>query len=139
MAMKLLVLTSEPISAEWLREALPEDLEPNEAEVMVVAPALQESPIKFWFSDADEAIAKAEKVRRDTLERLGEAGVPASGDTGESDPAKAIEDALNTFDADRIIVFTHVGDHQRYREDIDVDELQERFGVPVERAQVPSG
>lgn len=134
--MKLLVVTSAPISAEQLREAVPADVDPSEAEVMVVAPALQENPLKFWLSDADDAIARAEKVRRTTVERLGESGVAASGDTGESDPFDAIGDALMTFSADRIVLFTSPESEGRYREDVDVEELHERFGLPVDQATV---
>jgi hypothetical protein len=134
--MKVLVLTSEPISAEQLRAALPSDGDPADAEVMVVAPALAESGIKFWMSDADEAIARADQVRRESVERLGEAGVAATGDTGEADPYTAIEDALKTFEADRIVLFTHRDEAQRYREDLDEREISERFGVPVDHAAV---
>jgi hypothetical protein len=133
--MKLLVVTSEPISAEQLRGALGTDIDLSDAEVMVVAPALQESPIKFWFSDADEAIDRAEQVRRESVQRLGDSGVAASGDTGESDPLEATEDALATFDADRIVLFKH-GGSRRYREDLDPAELRERFGRPVDQATV---
>jgi hypothetical protein len=134
--MKLLVLTSEPITAEQLRSALPGDLDPGDAEVMVVAPALQESGLRFWMSDADEAIAQADQVRREAVEKLGEGGVSASGDTGESDPSTAIQDALMTFDADRIVLFTHGGEGASYREDIDPEEISDRFGLPVDRATV---
>ena len=95
--MKVLVLTSEPITAQQLREALGSDGDPADAEVMVVAPALAESAMKFWMSDADDAIARAEQVRRESVERLGEAGVPATGETGEADPYTAIEDAKTNF------------------------------------------
>jgi hypothetical protein len=134
--MKVLVLTSEPITAQQLRDALGTDADPAESEVMVVAPALQNSGLKFWLSDADDAIARADQVRRESVEQLGHEGVPATGDTGESDPEVAIEDALKTFAADRIVLFTHQGDAQRYREDLDERELAERFGLPVDRAGV---
>jgi hypothetical protein len=134
--MKVLVLASEPITAQQLREALSSDVDPSDAEVMVVAPALQESGLKFWLSDADDAIARADAVRRESIERLGDAGVSATGDTGESDPEEAIEDALKTFDADRIVLFTHQGEDQRYREDLDDRELAERFGRPIDHASV---
>ena len=134
--MKVLVLTSEPITADQLRGALGRDVDPSDAEVMVVAPAYSESGLKFWMSDADEAIARAEQVRRDSVQELDKAGIPASGDTGESDPETAIEDALTTFDADRIVVFTHTGEDQRYREDLDWDELAERVGRPIDQTAV---
>ena len=39
------------------------------------------------MSDADDAIAKADQVRRDSVEELDDAGIPAAGDTGEGGPA----------------------------------------------------
>ena len=134
--MKLLVVTSEPISSRQLRAAVGDGVAPNQTEVMVVAPALQENAVRFWLSDADEAIERAEQVRRATVENLDEEGVAASGDTGESDPLHAIQDALATFPADRIVLFTHSGPERRYREDVDPSEVEERFGLPVDQAAV---
>ena len=134
--MKLLVLTGEQITAQALRGALSADIDPSDAEVMLVAPEFAESAVRFWMSDADDAIARADGVWRESVDRLDEAGIPATGDTGEADPHTAIEDALKTFDADRIVVFTREGDDQRYREDLDQGELAERFGLPVDQAAV---
>jgi hypothetical protein len=103
--MKLLVLTAEPVSADVVREAVGD--EASDAEVMVVSPALTGSPLRFWMSDADEAIEHARETAEETADRLDEAGIDAAGDTGESDPLLALEDALQTFAADRVVVFTH--------------------------------
>jgi hypothetical protein len=132
--MKILVLTTEPVTAGQLRDALPGDSNPQDAEVMVVAPALHKNALRFWVSDADEAIARADDVSHQTVDQLGADGVAASGDTGESDPEEAIEDALKTFPADRILIFAHPDSEQRYKEDVDPDELQKRFGIPVTQA-----
>jgi hypothetical protein len=134
--MKLLVLTSEPISAQQLRDALGDQAAEENPEVLVVAPALQESGLRFWTADADEAIERAQEVWRRSVGELSEEGVDARGDTGESDPLQAIQDSLQTFPADRIIVFRHRGTDQRYREDFDLDEVREGFGVPVEESLV---
>lgn len=129
--MRVLVLTTGPLSAAQLRGALPDHADPEDMEVMVIAPAIQESPLQFWFSDADDAIAKADEVRRRAVRELADSGVTASGDTGESDPLQAIQDALITFPADRIVVFKRPQGEQGYREDVDEREIEERFGVPV--------
>ncbi len=136
--MKVIVLTPEPISAQQLCDALPAAIEPQDAEVMVVAPALHDSALRFWLSDADEAIEKAAAVSSETVQRLGDAGVSASADTGEGDPLEALEDALSTFAADRIVIFSHPDGEERYREEIDNQELEQRFGLPVDRAQLPA-
>jgi len=135
--MKLLVVTSEPITATQLREAVHAEADPAETEVMVLAPALAENPLKFWFSDADAAIERARAVRTESVRELAGEGVAATGTTGEADPVQAIEDALQTFPAERIVLFTHPsGEHHRYREDIDEAELRERFGLPIDRAHL---
>jgi hypothetical protein len=136
--MKVLVMTAETVGAEDLRVALGGEVDPTDTEVMVVAPALQESGFKVWFSDVDDAIAKADEVRRETLAKLSDDGVPASANTGEADPIIAIEDALRTFKADRILLFTHPEGDERYREDVDPDEVESRYGIPVERAALPA-
>jgi hypothetical protein len=135
--MKLLVVTSEPITAAQLREAVHVDADPADIEVMVLTPALAENGIRFWFSDADAAIERAESVRAKTVGELESSGLNAEGTTGEGDPMQAIIDALQTFPADRIVLFTHEnGDAQRYREDLDEGELRERVALPVDRASV---
>ena len=132
--MKLLVLTAEPISADVLREAAGD--EADHAEVMVVSPALTDSPLRFWVSDADAAIEHAESTVEETVERLDEEGVDAVGDTGESDPMQALEDALATFDADRVVVFTHPEAERDYLEEGFVEEAEHRLGVPVIHREV---
>src|ERR1017187_9585818 len=128
--MKVLVIASEPISADRLRAALGGAI--DDAEIMVEAPALHRSALRFWLSDADEAIRRAERVQGETVEGLDDAGFDAHGDTGEGDPVKAVEDVLVTFPAERIVLFTRPASERRYDEGIDADVLQERFGVAVQ-------
>jgi hypothetical protein len=54
----------------------------DDAEIMVVAPTLHRSLLRFWLSDADEAIRRAQLVQRETVEGLNDAGLDARGDTG---------------------------------------------------------
>ena len=130
--MKLLVLTPEPVDAHILRETLGDEV--VGAEVLVVSPATNRSKIAFWVSDPDEAIEEADAAQEETVERLEEEGVDAAGDTGESEPAVAIEDALATFPADRIVVFSHPD--RDYREDAGLAEAEARFGVPLTHALI---
>jgi hypothetical protein len=131
---KLLVVTPEPVDAGMLRSTLGEEIEG--AEVLVVSPAGNRSKIAFWVSDNDEAIAEAEAAQNETVERLEEQGVDAAGDTGEAEPAVAIQDALATFAADRIVVFSHPDGERDYREDEGLADAEERFGVPVTHALI---
>ena len=129
---KLLVVTPEPVDAALLRATLGDEVEG--AEVLVVSPATNQSKVAFWVSDPDEAIEEAEVAQEETVERLEEEGVDAAGDTGESEPAVAIQDALATFPADRIVIFSHP--ELDYREDKDLQGAEQRFGIPVTHAQI---
>ena len=128
MASKVLAVVVEPVSGAALKEAIGSDAE--DAEVMVVAPALN-SRFRFWMSDDDAAIARAEAVQEETVERMDEEGIDAAGDTGEADPLLAINDVLQTFEADEIVLFTHEGGKRNWLEEGLVDEAKERFDAPV--------
>jgi hypothetical protein len=132
--MKLLVLTPEPVDADLLRSALGDEVEG--AEVLVVSPASNRSKLAFWVSDPDQAIAEADTAQEETVERLEEEGVDAAGDTGESEPAVALQDALATFAADRIVVFSHPAGERDYREDKGIAEVEQRYGIPVTHAEI---
>jgi len=129
MPKKILALVSEPISADALRSAVgPETA--NDAEVLVVAPALN-TKRRFFLADPDPAIERADAVQEETVERLGEEGIDAAGDTGETDPMLALQDAMVTYDADEIVLFTHAGGKQNWLEEGLVDQAQGAFSVPV--------
>ena len=127
--MKLLVLTPEPVDAKLLRATLGEDV--RGAEVLVISPATNQSKVAFWVSDSDEAIAEAESAAEQTATSLREGGARARAKTGESEPLVALQDALATYPADRVLVFVRDEDEARYREDDVLGEAQRRFGVPV--------
>ena len=132
--MKLLVVTPEPVDAGLLRNALGDEV--RGAEVLVISPATNRSKVAFWVSDSDEAIEEAEHAQEESVERLEEEGVDAAGDTGDSEPAVAIEDALATFRADRIVLVTHAGSDRDYREDEGLADAESRFGVPVTHLEI---
>jgi hypothetical protein len=118
----VLVLAASPVDAELLRRELGDEVEG--AQVLVVSPAVNSSPLAFWVSDSDEAIADAQARLDETLESLREADVSARGTTGESEGLLAIQDALATFPADRVVVVD---------DPAVADEAAERLDVPVLR------
>jgi hypothetical protein len=129
-AKRILALVSEPVSGAALKKAVNGERAAG-AEVLVIAPALN-TRTRFWLSDPDPAIERAEEVQEETVERMDEEGIDAVGDTGESDPLLAIRDALTTFPADEIVLFTHAGGERNWLEEGLVDQVKERFDGPVQ-------
>jgi hypothetical protein len=128
MPRRILALAFEPVSGDALKQAVGRE-RAEAAEVLVVAPALN-TRTRYLFSDADAAISRAEQVEEETVERMSEEGIDAAGDTGESDPLLALQDALQTFEADQIVLFTHPDEEEL------VAEARGRFGQPVEHVVV---
>ena len=131
MAKKILALVSEAVSADALRSAIGHDAA-NDAEVLVVAPALN-TKTRYILADPDPAINRAEQVQEETVERLNEEGVDAAaGVPGEEEPMLALQDALATYPADEIVLFTHEGGAANWQEQGLVEQAQERFpATPV--------
>ena len=130
--MRLLVLSADPVDAAAVRAALPDADGLEGADVLVVSPALNQSALAFWVSDSDEAIADAESAAQTTVAALADPAGRVRATVGESEPLLALQDALATFPADQILVFTRPDDAQRYKEDDVVGEARRRFGVPVQ-------
>jgi hypothetical protein len=134
MPKKILALVAEPVSADALRSAVGSN-DADDAEVLVVAPALN-SRKRFFLADPDPAIERAQEVQEETVERLDEEGIDAAGDTGEEDPMLALQDALTTFEADEVVLFTHEGGKQNWLEEGLVEEAGSRFSIPVRHVVV---
>ena len=135
MGMKILALVSEPVSGDVLKSAVGID-EAEDAEVLVIAPALNDSKVRFWASDPDGSIERAADVAEESAERMEEQGVDAVGQTGESDPLLALQDALTTFEADEIVLCTRPGGELNWLEEGVVDEVRERFDRPVRHIEI---
>jgi len=128
--MRLLVFSTDPVDAAAVRSALGED-HLDRADVLVVSPAVNESALAFWMSDSDEAIDDAESAAQKTATALRDADRVRT-EVGESEPLLALQDALATFPAERILIFTRPEEEERYKEEDVIGEAQRRFGVPVE-------
>ncbi len=124
MSKKIIALAAEPIAPDLLRSAVGQAV--DEAEVLVVAPALN-SKLRFWVSDPDPAIRRAEDVAKESVDRLEEEDVQALGETGDSDPLQALQDALATFDAETIVICTHPDDELNWLEEGLIEQARERF------------
>jgi hypothetical protein len=127
---RLLVVTTVPDAGEAVRERVRRHAGDGEAELRIVAPAADVSPLQWLANDEDAARAEAgEAAARVAGAVSGEARVET--EVGESDPVKAIEDALRTFPADEVIVVTPAGERANWLEADAGEDARDRFNVPV--------
>jgi hypothetical protein len=105
-------------------------------EVLVVTPALP-SRFEWLSSDTDKAREEADERLHAVLGQVEELGTDASGTVGADDPLLAFEDALAAFPADHILVGLRSGQSAGWQERGLIDQLQERFDLPITVFSLP--
>ena len=130
-ARRLLVVTTVPVEHTVLREQLRDRSGGHDAEVRIVAPAADVSPLQWLANDEDDARADAEQVGEDAAGAVHGEATAVEASVGDSDPVKAIEDALREFPADEVVVVTASGEDANWLERDAGAQADERFGVPV--------
>src|SRR5215216_6204190 len=129
-ARRLLVVATVPVDAAVLREQVHERMAGGEAEIRIVVPMAELSPLKWLTSDEDAERERAQEVADDAARDVS-ADARVDTQVGDPDPLKAIADALREFPADEVIVATRPEDEATWLERGAGDEAKERFGVPV--------
>jgi len=132
---RLLVVATTALEPGPLREAVREHAG-GEAEIRVVAPASDVSPLRWLASDEDAARDKAAEVAAEIAQTVEPETGHTEAEVGDTDPVQAIEDALRTFPADEVIFITRRDDAAGWLEQDSAEEARERFGVPVTRLTV---
>jgi hypothetical protein len=127
---RLLVVAAEEISGGALRDAVREHVEGREAEVRLIAPALTESRIEHTMGDVDDALVAARERLEHSAAELGRAGIEAEATIGDPDLRLAIQDALQTFDADEILIVAH-REGGPYLERQGIAEAERDFEPPI--------
>jgi hypothetical protein len=125
---RLLVVATASVPAAALRRSVRAHAG-EDAETLVVAPASGISRLD-WLTNADD------DARSDAAERADELAEAAPTDNvesrvGDSDPLKAIEDALRTFPADELIIVTLSDEDAGWLEKGSAATALNRFSLPV--------
>ena len=132
----LLVVTTTDVPGERLREQVERHAEGRDPAIHVVAPAVTEGPFKHVMGDVGEAKQSAGERLDASLDELRSSGGEVTGTIGDADPLVAIEDALQTYPADEILIVTHTGDGSRWLEGDLFERAKEKFEPPLTHVTV---
>jgi hypothetical protein len=126
----LLVVATVPVERDVLRDRVHEHAG-EDAEVRIVAPASDLSPLQWLATDEDEAREEAAEIAEEAERAVQPEARVVETEVGDTDPVQAIEDALSQFPADEVLVVTRPGDKAGWLEEDAAAEASERFGIPV--------
>ncbi len=106
-------------------------------EILVVTPTL---PSRFeWLASAtDRAREQADERLRAVLGQIAELGSDAEGAVGADDPLLAFEDAIRDFHPDHLLIALRAGEDSGWQERGLLDQLQQRFRLPMTAFSVAS-
>jgi hypothetical protein len=129
-AAKLLIAAGEAAASPDQVPASVRSLIDAADEIMVVTPAL---PGRWeWLSSAtDKATEQADERLRTVLGQLGDLGADARGQVGADDPLLALEDAVRAFDPGHLLIALRGADRAGWQEHGLLDQVLERFAIPV--------
>jgi hypothetical protein len=135
---RVLVVATAPVDESVLRGEIQAHAGP-EADVRIVAPASDLSPLQWLATDEDEAREEAAAIAMSAEKAVDAEARAVETEVGDPDPVQAIEDALRQFPAEEVIVVTRPGDEATWLEKDSAEEAQERFGVAVTHLVVDAG
>ncbi len=133
---RILVVANETVGGAALLDEIQARCRNRDCSILVVTPALVTSRASHWASDVDEAMELARQRMELSLIALGELGLKAKGEIGDSDPNVAIEDALRVFPADEIVISTHPPERSRWLERGVVERAREQIDLPISHVVV---
>ena len=105
-------------------------------EIVVVTPTLLGR--WEWLSSAtDKATEQADERLQTVLGHLDDLGAEARGQVGADDPLLALEDAMRAFGPDHLLIALRGADRTGWQERGLLDQVLERFAIPVTVFQFP--
>jgi hypothetical protein len=113
----VLVVITDSLTEPELIDELHSQLPQGRAKIMVVAPAVEKTPLHHALGDVDTASREARQRLDLSLRELRERGYSALGQVGDSDPIVAAEDVLRQYPADEVLIVAHSEDQARWFED----------------------
>lgn len=125
------MVANEAVVGNELRDGLLRELGGKPGEVFVVAPALADSGLKYMLGDVDEAIPPAQERLNLTLEELRAAGLKVAGEVGDSDPMQAINDEIEKFHPDHVLVVGHRDGEGAFAERGLFEQIERDLDLPV--------
>jgi hypothetical protein len=136
---RILVVANETVGGSALIDAVKRRAEALESEgrpytVTVICP--QNQP-RHGYVIYDESVRIAAENRlQTTLAQLEQAGISAEGHVMDPDPFAAVDDALEEFGADEIVISTHPETRSGWLRKGLVDRVRDELGLPVEHVVV---
>jgi hypothetical protein len=133
---RVLILANEVIGDEALVQEILRHTEGQDAEALIVAPALVDSPLDLAAGDVDDDIQEARRRLDTSIAALEQHGIEARGTVGDAGPNLALEDALRLFPAGEVIMVVRPGERRTWLEENVVDQARRALKTPITVVEV---
>lgn len=134
---RVLLVVDEVFRGEDFASALRSHLgDKTDVETFVLAPAIAHNRIDQELGNIDPNLPEARERMETVISELHGAGYQATGQIGDADTLVAIGDGLRQFDADEIVVVSHIDGEAQSSEGGIRERLQTDYHQPVTHLRV---
>ena len=126
----LLIVACAAVEPEVLRNELKSRTEKQKLRVHVVVPASRISRLHWFTSDEDKPHRRADVLMKAVIDNLADV-VEAEGHVGDTDPHRAVADALVTFPATEILFIVQPPKTEHFLEHELVDKTRSAHDIPT--------
>jgi GABA permease len=145
---RYLVLANQTLGDQGLLDRLSDLARSDASSLYLMVPATRLSDqehalsrsehVPFWPGEAQEVTLARTRLKA-ALEGLRERGIHAEGEVGDPDPMRSIQEALQLWEVDEIVVSTLPRSTSRWlRQDL-LRQAERRFGLPVSHIEKAEG
>lgn len=132
---RVLVVADETLAVDALVEELANRCRGRRGEVLVVTPALS---AQFKSPEAEvDGLSDLDERRERAVSAAQAAGLDARGMVGDADPNAALREALGSFAADELIVWTAAAGRSRWLELGIVERVRREVELPITHLSPP--
>jgi hypothetical protein len=127
---RILVVASETTIDHALEDEVLRRVQDRDAEVYILLPAV-DTRRKRWLSDRDDEIAQATERLVQFLASVEGSGVAVRGHVGDVDAARALDDAVQSFEPTEILISTSSSEPFGAIDERLLARTRKRLGIPI--------
>lgn len=139
MARRVLAIITDPLEGDEEIAEVRRSLDPGGSQLRLVAPAVEPTAFRHVLGDVDGPSLRARETLDASLGVLRGAGIAATGEVGDPEPIRAVQDALLIEPADEVLIFEHAKSQRRWFESDLLERAREEIEPPLRMVEIEAG
>jgi len=133
---QVLAILTDPLEGDEEIAEVRRALADGAAELRVIVPAVEPTAFRHALGDVDGPGERARETLEQSLRALRGAGIVATGEVGDPEPIRAVQDALLLAPVDEVVIFEHAKSQRRWFESDLFERAREEIEPPLRMVEI---